>query len=129
VATSSLIGTARTPGGGDDDDGIGVGDDDNALPLNKQRYGWVIDYLETKYVRGMMINNCDETRAVQGCGKKMRRGREGGGKGEESGADNRDDSDREEEEGEGGEEVDKDKELEGAGFVIAVVFWCKCIQV
>jgi hypothetical protein len=57
------------------------------LPLNKQRYGSVIDYLKAKYVRGMMIDNCGETRAAQGCGKKKRRGG-GGGKGEPSGADN-----------------------------------------
>jgi hypothetical protein len=57
------------------------------LPLNKQRYGSVIDYLKAKYVQGMMIDNCGETRAAQGCGKKKRRGG-GGGKGEPSGADN-----------------------------------------
>ena len=70
-----------------DDDGIDDGDDDDALPLNKQRYGSVIDYLKAKYVRGMMIDNCEEMRAAQGCGKKKRRGG-GGGKGEPSGADN-----------------------------------------
>jgi hypothetical protein len=40
------------------DDGIGDGDDDDVLPLNKRRYGSVIDYLKAKYVRGMMIDNC-----------------------------------------------------------------------
>ena len=92
------------PGRRDDDEGIGDGDDDNASPLNKQRYGSVIDYLEAKYVWGMMIDDCDETRAARGCGKKKKRGREGGGKGYASGANNHDDGDGEEEEGEGEEE-------------------------
>ena len=90
------------PGRGDDDDGIGDGDDDDVSPLNKQRYGLVIDYLKAKYAWGMMIDDCDKTRAAQGCRKKKRRGREEGGKGEASGADNRDDGDGEEEEGGGG---------------------------
>jgi hypothetical protein len=63
------------PGRRDDDEGIGDGDNNDASPLNKRRYGSVIDYLEAKYVWGMMINDCDETRAARGCGKKKKRGR------------------------------------------------------
>ena len=72
------------PGRRDDDDGIGDGDDNEASTLNKRRYGSVIDYLEAKYVRGVMIDDCDETRVARGCGekKKKKRGREGRGKGE-----------------------------------------------
>ncbi len=49
------------PGRRDDDEGIGDGGDNDTSPLNKRRYGSDIDYLEAKYVWGMMIDDCDET--------------------------------------------------------------------
>ncbi|KAL3766210.1 hypothetical protein ACHAW5_002556 [Stephanodiscus triporus] len=111
-----------TGGGGDDIYDVHH-DGDDASPLNKRRYGSVIDYLEAKYVRGVMIDEYDEEEkkkrrrrkkkaaaaaAARESRKKKRKEASGDGDGDGDG-----DDDEEEEEEEEGEEESVDSEPSG----------------
>ena len=71
----------------DDDDNADDDDDDDDVvveegPLRKREYGSVIDYLEAKYVRGVMIDDLEREKKKKKGGKKDG---EGGGWEEEGG--------------------------------------------
>ncbi|KAL7441582.1 hypothetical protein ACHAXH_010015 [Discostella pseudostelligera] len=87
----------------DDDDLGGVGDegdeeddedDDNTGPMDKKQYGSIVDYLEAKYVRGVMIDDYDEKEARK---KKKRKVKAAAS--ENDGEDNNDEEEDSEKEG------------------------------
>lgn len=81
-------------GVGDEDDGEDEEDDDNTGPMDKKQYGSIVDYLEAKYVRGVMIDDYDEKEA-----RKKKKRKVNAAASENDGGDNNDEEEDSEKEG------------------------------